>query len=143
MFGIGKKSAEDGQALSQPIPAGWKVVDLGLLGSGGMSRVYRVRDETLGREVAFKVLRPALAKEDVALDRFVEEARITAQLDHPNIPAVYALSSDRKKTTCFTMKLLEGQSLQQLLEANENENIDGLFAALDVMVRVCDAVAFA
>ncbi len=143
MFGIGKKSADDGQALTQPIPPGWKVVDLGLLGSGGMSRVYRVRDETLGREVAFKVLRPELAKEDVALERFVEEARITAQLDHPNIPPVYALSSDRKKSTCFTMKVLEGQSLQQLLEKHENENTDGLFAALDVLVRVCDAVAFA
>ncbi len=143
MFGIGKKSADDGQALTQPIPAGWRVVDLGLLGSGGMSRVYRVRDESLGREVAFKVLRPELAKQDSALDRFVEEARITAQLDHPNIPPVYALASDRKKTTCFTMKLLEGQSLQQLIEKNENENIDGLFAALDVLVRVCDAVAFA
>ncbi|MBS1148338.1 MAG: serine/threonine protein kinase [Myxococcaceae bacterium] len=143
MFGIGKKRADDGQALTQPIPAGWKVVDLGLLGSGGMSRVYRVRDDSLGREVAFKVLRPELAKEDSALDRFIEEARITAQLDHPNIPPVYALATDRKKSTCFTMKLLEGKSLQQLLESNEDENVDGLFAALEVLVRVCDAVAFA
>ncbi len=143
MFGIGKKSADDGQALTQPIPAGWKVVDLGLLGSGGMSRVYRVRDEALGREVAFKVLRPDLAKEDIALERFIEEARITAQLDHPNIPPVYALASDRKKSACFTMKLLEGRSLQQLLEVNEDENVDGLFPSLDVLVRVCDAVAFA
>ena len=143
MFGIGKKRADDGHALTQPIPPGWRVVDLGLLGSGGMSRVYRVRDETLGREVAFKVLRPELAKEDAALERFVEEAQITAQLDHPNIPPVYALSSDRKKSTCFTMKVLEGQSLQQQIEANEDKDVDGLFAALDVMVRVCDAVAFA
>ena len=134
MFGIGKKSL---------IPEGWNVVDLGLLGSGGMSFVHRVRDDSLGREVAFKVLRPELAKEDLALERFVEEARITAQLDHPNIPAVYALASDKKSSTCFTMKLLQGQSLQQLLEANEGANIEGLFTALDVLVRVCDAVAFA
>ncbi|MFZ5440252.1 MAG: serine/threonine protein kinase [Myxococcota bacterium] len=143
MFGFGKKRPDDGTSLSQPIPQGWEVVDLGLLGSGGMSRVYRVRDETLGREVAFKVLRPELAKDDSALQRFVEEARITAQLDHPNIPAVYALAADKKRSTCFTMKVLEGMSLQQLLEQNEREGIDGLFAALDVVVRVCDAVAFA
>ena len=142
MFGIGKKRSEDGSALTQPIPPGWRVVDLGLLGSGGMSRVYRVRDETLGRIVAFKVLRPELAREDAALERFNEEARITAQLDHPNIPPVYALASDRK-TTCFTMKLLEGQSLQQVIEGNEKGHVDGLFPALEVLVRVCDAVAFA
>jgi hypothetical protein len=94
MFGFGKKRPDDGQSLTQPIPAGWEIVDLGLLGAGGMSRVYRVRDENLGREVAFKVLRPELLKEDAALGRFVEEARITAQLDHPNIPAVFALAND-------------------------------------------------
>ena len=143
MFGFGKKRPDDGQALTQPIPSGWEIVDLGLLGAGGMSRVYRVRDESLGREVAFKALRPELLKEDAALTRFIEEARITAQLDHPNIPAVYALASDKKKSTCFTMKVLEGSSLQQILEHNEKELIDGLFAALDVMVRVCDAVSFA
>lgn len=142
MFGFGKKRPGDEQGLSQPVPQGWSIVDLGLLGAGGMSRVYRVRDENLGREVAFKVLRPELSKEDEAVARFVEEARITAQLDHPNIPPVYALAADRK-TTCFTMKVLEGKSLQQLLQENEREGIDGLFAALDVLVRVCDAVAFA
>jgi serine/threonine-protein kinase len=143
MFGFGKKQPDDGESLTQPIPAGWAVVDLGLLGAGGMSRVYRVRDETLDREVAFKVLRPDLAKHDYALDAFIEEARITAQLDHPNIPAVYALAADKKRSTCFTMKVLEGQSLQQLLEENEREGVEGLSAALDVLVRVCDAVAFA
>ncbi|MCC6336420.1 MAG: protein kinase [Myxococcales bacterium] len=143
MFGFGKRRPEDGNKLTQPVPPGWNVVDLGLLGAGGMSRVYRVRDESLGREVAFKVLRPELAEEGEALARFVEEARITAQLDHPNIPPVYALAADRKRTTCFTMKVLEGQSLQQILEQNEKEGIDGLFAALDVLVRVCEAVAFA
>lgn len=143
MFGFGKPKPDDGTALTQPIPVGWTMVDLGLLGAGGMSRVYRMRDESLGREVAFKVLRPELLKEDAALERFIEEARITAQLDHPNIPAVFALSSDRKRSTCFTMKVLEGNSLQQILEQNEKEGIDGLFAALDVMVRVCDAVSFA
>jgi eukaryotic-like serine/threonine-protein kinase len=143
MFGFGKQRPGDEKALTQPIPAGWTVVDLGLLGAGGMSRVYRVRDESLGREVAFKVLRPELLKEDAAVERFIEEARITAQLDHPNIPALYALAADKKRSTCFTMKVLEGSSLQQVIEQNEREGIDGLFAALDVMVRVCDAVSFA
>ena len=52
---------------------------------------------------------------DEALERFVEEAKITAQLDHPNIPPVYALSTEKKKSTCFTMKVLEGSTLLDIL----------------------------
>jgi CRP-like cAMP-binding protein/tRNA A-37 threonylcarbamoyl transferase component Bud32 len=137
------KKTEDARALNQPIPAGWQITDLGLLGQGGMSRVYRVRDEGLDRQIALKVLRPELIKEDVALARFVDEAKITAQLDHPNIPPVYALASEKKKSTCFTMKVLEGKSLQQLIEARPNNGMESLFAALEVLVRVCDAMAFA
>ncbi len=143
MFGFGKKRPDDGTSLTQPLPSGWNVVDLGLLGAGGMARVYRVRDEVLGREVALKVLRPELMSQERAVTAFVEEARVTAQLDHPNIPAVYALANERKRSSAFTMKVLEGQTLQQLLEENERENVDGLTAALEVLVRICDAVSFA
>jgi serine/threonine-protein kinase len=108
-----------------------------------MARVYRVRDEVLGREVALKVLRPELMKHDEALASFVTEARITALLDHPNIPAVYALANDRKRTSAFTMKVLEGRTLQQVLEENERDGLDGLPAAIEVLLRICDAVAFA
>ena len=143
MFGFGKKQVDDGKSLTQPLPEGWQMVDLGLLGSGGMARVYRVRDEVLGREVALKMLRPELAKIEEALTGFVSEARITAQLDHPNIPAVYALASDKKRSSAFSMKVLEGETLQEQLEANEREGIDGRTAAIEVLLRICDAVAFA
>ena len=143
MFGFGKKRVDDGKSLTQPLPEGWQVVDLGLLGSGGMARVYRVRDEVLGREVALKVLRPELMKNDAAMASFVTEARITALLDHPNIPPVYALANDRKRTSAFTMKVLEGTTLQELLDENERDGVDGVSAALEVLLHICDAVAFA
>src|SRR5262245_44312661 len=143
MFGLGKKKAGDSNQLTQPVPQGWKIADLGLLGSGGMSRVYRVRDDELEREVALKVLRPELLREDEAIDRFIDEAKITAQLDHPNIPPVYALATDKKRSTCFTMKVLEGRSLQEMLLDPSNATVEGMFKALEVLVRVCDAVAFA
>ncbi len=139
---IWNRTPEDEERLRH-VPPGWRVTDLGLLGQGGMSRVYRVRDEGLGREIALKVLRPQLVREDGAVARFVEEAKITAQLDHPNIPPVYALSDEKKKSTCFTMKVLEGISLQQMLQMPRQDPNEFLFKALEVMVRVCDAVAFA
>ncbi len=134
---------DDPNALNQPVPPGWEITELGMLGKGGMSRVFRVRDESLGREVALKVLRPELLKEDEALATFVDEARITAQLDHPNIPPLYALSANKARSTCFTMKVLQGVTFQQMLDANKNGGVEALFAALEVMIRVCDAVSFA
>ncbi len=134
---------DDPNGLNQPIPPGWDITELGLLGQGGMSRVFRVRDEALGREVALKVLKPDLLKDDDAVVTFIDEAAITAQLDHPNVPPVYALSADKKRSTCFTMKVLEGFTFQQMLEKRKNDGVEGLFAALEVMIRVCDAVSFA
>jgi tetratricopeptide (TPR) repeat protein len=95
------------------------------------------------REVALKMLRPELVKEDELLALFVEEAKITAQLDHPNVPPVYAFSDEKRKATCFTMKVLEGQTLAQLLEQPRPKGVEGLLPLLEVLVRVCDAVAFA
>ncbi|MBL8934980.1 MAG: protein kinase, partial [Archangium sp.] len=125
---------DDPNGLNQPIPPGWDITELGLLGQGGMSRVFRVRDEALGREVALKVLKPDLLKDDDAVVTFIDEAAITAQLDHPNVPPVYALSADKKRSTCFTMKVLEGFTFQQMLEKRKNDGVEGLFAALEVMI---------
>ncbi|MGC4118125.1 MAG: cyclic nucleotide-binding domain-containing protein [Myxococcales bacterium] len=68
---------------------------------------------------------------------------MTAQLDHPNVPPVYAFSDEKRKATCFTMKVLEGQTLGQLLDQPRAKGVEGLLPLLEVMVRVCDAVAFA
>ncbi len=143
MFGFGKKRIDEREGIGERLPEEWQVVELELLGSGGMAQVYRMRDELLDREVALKALRPELMREKSALANFVNEARITAQLDHPNIPAVYALASDSKRSSVFTMKVLEGRTLKQLLDDNAREGVDGTLAAIDVLLRICDAVAFA
>jgi eukaryotic-like serine/threonine-protein kinase len=114
------------------------------IGNGGMGAVYRGVQRALDREVAIKLLRPNLMTEESALQRFINEARITAQLDHPNIPAVYLLESDQARLlSVFAMKMLEGETLENLLQENEQENRDGISAAIEVLLRICDALAFA
>ena len=59
------------------------------LGQGGMATVYLAVQESLGREVALKVLAPTLAQDPVACERFLREARTAAKLHHPHIIAVH------------------------------------------------------
>src|SRR5262249_47584069 len=59
------------------------------IGSGGMGLVYRARDTTLGREVAFKVLPELFARDSDRITRFKREAQLLASLNHPNIAAIY------------------------------------------------------
>jgi len=60
-----------------------------VIGRGGMATVYLAVQESLGRDVALKVLLPALAQDPIATERFLREARFAAQLHHPNIIAIY------------------------------------------------------
>src|SRR6187401_2617117 len=62
-----------------------------LLGEGGMGQVYRGRDTRLGRDVAIKVLPPAVANDPERLARFEREAKLLASLSHANIAQIYGL----------------------------------------------------
>ncbi len=112
-----------------------------LLGRGGMAAVHQALDRILLREVALKFLDSA---EPPQIERFVMEAQISAQLDHPNIAPVHDLAMFGEPPY-FVMKLLGGHSLNDHMHERatlprEPEALDDL---LDVFVKVCDAVAFA
>src|SRR5690348_8851618 len=79
---------------------------LGKLGEGGMGQVYRARDERLGRDVAIKILPPALANDAQYLARFEREAQTLAALNHPNIAAIYGIEQG-----AIVMELVEGETL--------------------------------
>ncbi len=87
----------------------------GLLASGGMGDVYRATDVRLDRSVAVKVLTRATEGDPARRERFLQEARLTAQLDHPNVVRVYdvGLSSGRPY---LVTELLEGETLRARLE---------------------------
>jgi eukaryotic-like serine/threonine-protein kinase len=88
---------------------------LGLLGTGGFGRVYRVRDLRLEREVALKVLQPLLTRDPEVVERFRREAQHAAGLSHPNIVNIYDIGG-RSGLLWYTMELIEGPSLAQLVE---------------------------
>jgi hypothetical protein len=84
-----------------------------LLGTGGMGRVYRGLDEALQREVALKMLLPALAADSEFVARFTREARAAALLNHPNITQIYATGQEGA-IPWFAMELIRGCSLETL-----------------------------
>ena len=105
--------------FAMPLPAGTILGDceiLGPLGSGGMGEVYRARDNTLGREVAVKVLPEKVASDPGRLRRFEQEARAAAALNHPNILTVYRFGETADGTPYLITELLQGQTLAERLE---------------------------
>ena len=84
------------------------------LGSGGMGEVYRAHDARLDREVAVKVLPPAMAQDAGAMARFEAEARAVAALSHPNIVAIFDVDTEGD-TAYVVTELLEGDTLADLL----------------------------
>ena len=88
---------------------------LGMLGTGGMGRVYRARDTKLGRPVALKFLPPHLAGSDAAQQRFMQEAKAASALDHANIATVYEIAETGDGQLYIAMALCEGETLKQKL----------------------------
>ena len=85
------------------------------LGQGGMGNVYRATDTMLGREVALKMLHPQLTMQSQFLERFKKEARVLAQLLHPNIAVIYNFI-EQGGNHFMVMEYVEGTSLDELLK---------------------------
>lgn len=118
----------------------------GLLGEGGMGRVHRATQSSLGREVAVKGLRPEV-RGPQARRLLLQEAWVTGALEHPNIVPLYALSSDEGGWPLLVLKRIEGEPWSQLLgdpEAARRHGASDLLAwNLGVLQQVCQAVHFA
>ena len=140
-----------GEALQQifqsdPVPherpariGPYDVVDL--LGAGGMGEVYRARDARLQREVAIKVLPPALATDQARLARFQREAQVLASLNHPHVAQVYGLE-EADGVPALVMELVEGPTLAQLL-ARYPETRLPLARVLGIAWQIADGLAAA
>ena len=121
---------------------------LGEIGRGGMGRVLEANDPELGRTVAVKVVLHAAEVSDAQLARFAAEARITSQLEHPNIVPVYDMGATADGLVYFVMKKVVGRSLRQLLDAlaagdEASARVWTRRRLLTTFVSLCNGVAFA
>jgi tetratricopeptide (TPR) repeat protein len=112
------------------------------LGVGGMGEVYRCGDDALRRDLAIKVIKAELRGNAVAEERFLREARLTGSLQHPGVVPVHNLSRLADGRLCYTMKLVRGRTLDDLLR-DEPAGPERLPRLLTVVEKVCQAVAFA
>jgi serine/threonine protein kinase/formylglycine-generating enzyme required for sulfatase activity len=118
------------------------------LGKGSFGEVHSAHDSLLGREVAIKSLKEHFRNEEEVVDRFLKEARGTAQLEHPNIMPVHEMGVTDEQGIYFTMKKVEGENLKEILDHLE-ANISfyqkkyPLNVLLEIFLAVCNGVAFA
>jgi serine/threonine-protein kinase len=115
---------------------------LGEIARGGMGQILKGHDGDLGRDLAIKVLDPELAKNPAVVSRFVEEAQIGGQLQHPGIVPVYELGLAPDGTPYFTMKLIKGRTLSALL-AQRRSTADNRIRLLQIFESVCQTLAYA
>lgn len=109
------------------------------LADGGMATVYVALDQRLDREVALKVMRPDLARDEAFVGRFRREARSAAKLSHPNVVAVYDQGEDDGHMF-LAMELVNGLTLRQVMQA---EGPLTPRAALDILDPVLQALGAA
>ena len=152
------------QAIRRMLPAEIlreKKYDIGtVVARGGMGAILDAREAAIERKVAMKVMLDTNDAGDIA--RFVAEAKVTGQLEHPNIVPVHELGVDENGQPFYTMKLVRGVTLRKVLEqmaAERNQASDApssltpdsrpltpspsLPALLTIFQKVCDALAFA
>ena len=118
------------------------------LGKGSFGEVHSARDSLLGRDVAIKSLKSQFRTEEEVVDRFLKEARGTAQLEHPNIMPVHEMGVTDEQGIYFTMKKVQGENLKEILDHLEAYTPGyperyPLNIMLEIFLAVCNGVAFA
>jgi serine/threonine-protein kinase len=141
------------QETDDILPTAWKsgslkYDELKPLAEGGTAKLYVAFDKNLGRNVAYKTLHTDLRDSDIETKRFLREARVTANIQHPGTLPVYELGRDREGQLFFTMKKVDGQDLRQILhdlkqEVPEVVDKFPLPRLLDILIQVCQTLAFA
>lgn len=143
-----RANGESGESAG-PATADGNGYELGKeLAKGGMGAILAARDLNIRRDVAMKVMLRPNAADQKPLLRFIEEAQITGQLEHPGIVPVHQLGVNAEGNLFYTMKLVRGLTLAEIvrgLRKGKTEVLEQypLGRLLNVFVKVCEAMAFA
>jgi len=114
-----------------------------LLGEGGMGEVYKARDPILQRDIAVKVMHPHFARQPNFRERFLQEARTAARLDHPNIVKVYD-SGEVEGTLYIVMEFIAGSNLRKIISDLRSANRWIVYDETVQLVRqICLALDYA
>ncbi|VTS07696.1 serine/threonine-protein kinase [Tuwongella immobilis] len=132
---VGSSTQPHANIADAPEIPGYTITEF--IAQGGMGRVFGGMDRQLQREVAIKTLRAG-----ANADRFLIEAKITAQLPHPGIPPVYAIGTLPGNLPWLAMKRIRGQTLEKLLRSRPNPSSD-LPKMLVIFEQIAQAVGFA
>ncbi len=128
------------EEVDQPISSPADAPDyelLKVLGEGGMGVVYAARQSAIARTVAVKMLKQANGQTNEQREKFISEAVVTGELDHPNIVPIYDLGANDSGALFYSMKRVKGTPWN---EAVKGKSLD---ENLHILLQVADAVAFA
>lgn len=114
----------------------------GEIARGGMGAILKGRDTDLGRDLAIKVLLDSHKNRPEMIQRFIEEAQIGGQLQHPGIAPVYELGQFSDQRPFFSMKLVKGETLSELLAARGDPS-DDWATLLGIFEQMCQTMAYA
>ncbi len=122
-------------------------------GGGGLGLVSVAMDSELNREVALKEIRPELADDPQSRARFLLEAEVTGQLEHPGVVPVYGLQTDRRGRPYYAMRFVRGEDLKGVIARHHGANSPAgqtpparalaLHRLLTRFVAVCEAMSYA
>ena len=144
---VAKSKQSDSKELLKEIQPESRYQMSGEVARGGMGAIHLAKETSLRRHVAVKtMLNPNASADELA--RFIEEAQITGQLDHPGIVPVHELGVDSEGRPYYVMKFVRGRDLQGILQmiGRGDEGVKSEFPfhrLLEIFDRACDAVAFA
>ncbi|MDF1666025.1 MAG: serine/threonine-protein kinase, partial [Planctomycetota bacterium] len=137
---VSSKPSYKSHSATSPTLSNWEFLEE--IGRGGMGVVQRVRDKKLGRQAALKILRANNASQQVE-DRFLRESKVTANLDHPSIPAVFDAGRDESGHPYLLMRLVRGETLGHHIKVLHQNDSNNPRRYLEALLKVSEAVAHA
>lgn len=108
---------------------------LGTVAKGGKSLIKSCKDMHLNRVVAYKTLRPEFEGDEIETTRLLREARVSAMLQHPNTIPVYEVGRDNRGHYYFTMKLVHGYTLREIMDYRERYDLTQLIEVIEQIAR--------